>query len=170
LRVVRYRVQNSQPLKPIIAKLRDDRRIHSVQANAVYRSLARSETTKEPVPDTDPQSSQYEARGASSRPSVARSTNRTLTYERRRQQLLERIAAAEKARKIAMHKLETLERLHALAASDGILAGPHTSPRPRGVSSDIDSSRLTNLRRRCIEITIDPEGYEETLVDFCRTL
>jgi hypothetical protein len=77
---------------------------------------------------------------------------------------------AEEAWQMVIEQLEELEGSHGLKASDGIGAGRQASRRPRGASSDIDGSRLTNLRRRCIETEIDPDAYEKALVQLCRTL
>ena len=208
LRIVRYRVQNNQPIGPVITNLRKDRRISSVQTNVEYGLPTRSGATKESGPDVGQQTSQYDPQAASLRrrlnsnaavartiggpraaaqsgldgvagaPKATKPTNRSLTYERRRQQLLDQLAVAEEARRMAMEELEELERSQTRegvevsgGTSAASVADRHAaSPWPRDDARDSDSSRRANLRRRCIEISIDPNGYEKALVDLCRTL
>jgi hypothetical protein len=206
LRIVRYRVQNSRPIGPVIANLRRDQRISSAQANIEYG--VRSEAKTENGPDVDQQSSQPDPQGASGRrrlnseaavaPIISGSravaqprlsgvvgatkatkpTNRSLAYERQRQRLLGQLAVAEEARRMAMEKLEELERSHTpdvMEFSESTAAAPvtdrHTASLwPKGDANETRSSRRANLRRRCIEIRVDPDGYEKALMDLCRTL
>ena len=208
LRVVRYRVQDNRPLGPIIANFRKDHRISSVQANVEYGLPTRSGSKKESGPGVDQQSSRYDPQGASLRrplnrnPAIVstvgdpraaaqpgasevsgvakatRPSKRSLTYERRRRQLLDQLAAAETARRMVVEQLEELERSHiqeGLEVSGGTSAAPMAdrqtaSPWPRGEARDTGSWRRANLRRRCTEIKVDPDGYEKALVDLCRTL
>ncbi len=208
LRIVRYRVQTNQPIGPVIANLRKDQRISSVQANVEYGLPTRSEVTKESGPGVGQQTKQYDPQGASLRrrlnsdaavartiggpraaaqsrvsgvvraPKATKPTNRSLTYERQRQQLLDQLTVAEEARRMAMEELEELERSQTRegvevsgGTSAAFVANRHSaSPWPRDDARDTDGSQRANLRRRCIEIRVDPDGYEKALVDLCRTL
>jgi hypothetical protein len=208
LRVVRYRVQNNQPIGPIIANLRKDQRIGSVQANVEYGLPTRSGATKESGPGVGQQTSQYDPQGASLRrrlnsdaagarttggaraaaqsrlsgvagaSKATKPTDRSLTYERQRQQLLDQLAVAEEARRMAMEELEELERSQTRegvevsgGTSAASVAKRHAaSSWPRDDAGDPNGFRRTNLRRRCVEIRIDPDGYEKALVDLCRAL
>jgi hypothetical protein len=100
-------------------------------------------------------------------------TNRSLTYERQRQRLLGQLAVAEEARRLAMEKLEELERSHThegMEFSESTPAAPAASLWPKDDASETRSSRRANLRRRCIEIRGDPDGYEKALMDLCQTM
>ena len=139
LRIVRYRVQTNQPIGPVIANLRKDQRISSVQANVEYGLPTRSEVTKESGPGVG-QTKQYDPQGASLRrrlnsdAAVARTIGRRRAAAQSRlggvvgapkateptnsishlptpgQQLLDQLAVAEEARRMAMEELEELER------------------------------------------------------------
>ena len=79
---------------------------------------------------------------------------------------------------MAMEELEELERSQTRegvevsgGTSAAFVANRHSaSPWPRDDARDTDGSQRANLRRRCIEIRVDPDGYEKALVDLCRTL
>lgn len=98
---------------------------------------------------------------------------RPLAYERRRRHLLDQLAVVETARRMVLEQLEELERSQAngLKVSGGISAETLVNRQAaRDEARETDSFRRANLRRRCSEIKVDPEGYEQALVHFCGKL